>query len=227
MDRLERRKAAQQLGSRARFPGRLEARSTGGEVVFSGYGSSTERPYSMGWHDEVIARGAFRDTLLQRPDVSFLIGHDGIPYARTTSTACPLELREDTFGLAFDAHTDAARYPAMQEIANAVDDGLLYQCSFAFVVTDQEWDADYTLRTIRSVDLNRGDVSIVTNAANPNTPVTVGARAARSAVGLDLYSARARALSLRGEPHRQAARSDSLSAAKRIAEELRRTGRSR
>jgi len=231
MDRLERRKAAQQLGNRARVPGRLEARSVSGQVVFSGYGSSTGKPYSMGWHDEQIAPGAFRGTLARNPDVSFLIGHDGIPYARTTSTACPLELREDSFGLKFDAHTDATRYPAMQEIAHAIEDGLLYQCSFAFRVDGpdgQEWNDDYTLRTIRAVDLDRGDVSIVTTGANPNTPVTVSARNARNKTrDLELWKAHAFALRMRGEGHRVDARVESLKArssldaARRMAEELR------
>jgi uncharacterized protein len=225
---MDRRALARQLGDRARIPGGLlQARSVGGEVVFSGYGSSTGQPYPMGWHDEVLARGAFTDTLAARPDVSFLIGHDGIPYARTTSRACPLELREDGFGLAFDAHTDVSRYPAMQEIAHAVEDGLLYQCSFAFRVVDQEWDEDYKLRTIRAVDLDRGDVSIVTNGANPNTPVSVSARHARTGPDLDFYRARAYALKLHGDADRTDARLSrrSLHAAKQIADELRRNAR--
>jgi phage head maturation protease len=41
--------------------------------------------------------------------------------------------------------------PVARELASAVEDGLLYQCSFAFRSTDQGWDEDYT---IRAVDLH-------------------------------------------------------------------------
>jgi len=55
------------------------------------------------------------------------------------------------------------------------------QCSFAFMVVRQKWGwtedtgLDQDQREIQEVNLNRGDVSIVTQGANPFTPVTARA----------------------------------------------------
>jgi hypothetical protein len=80
--------------------------------------------------------------------------------------------------------------------------------SFGFRVNEDIWEDDMTKRTLRALDLNGGDVSVVTYPANPNT--TVGLRAAgpnieavtaalrclesRSATQEDIASVLARAL---------------------------------
>jgi len=55
--------------------------------------------------------------------------------------------------------------------------------SFAFMVTDggDSWDEDYTLRTIRSLSLHRGDVSVVNQGANPLAYATVRSQEAAAA----------------------------------------------
>jgi phage head maturation protease len=79
-----------------------------------------------------------------------------------------------------------------------------HECSFAFRMVRQRWDDEYENRELLEVDIHRGDVSIVTFGANPNT--SVEALAARRAAALrrrgrstDLARARAYALGLRGK----------------------------
>ncbi len=65
-------------------------------------------------------------------------------------------------------------------------------------MTDQDWNADRTLRTIRGVNLDRGDVSIVNYGASPTTSVDARVLAClRKESNLSLYQARARASALR------------------------------
>lgn len=140
-----------------------------GALTLGGYASTTGHAYDMGWYSETIARGAFKSTLGQTPDVQLLVNHEGLPLARTTNGS--LTLREDDTGLAFDATLDADDVDAKRVHAK-VASGLMDQCSFAFRVTRQEWDEDYENRTITEVSLDRGDVSVVNYGANPITSVS-------------------------------------------------------
>jgi hypothetical protein len=78
-----------------------------------------------------------------------------------------------------------------------IERGDLNQMSFGFRTIEDSWNNDMTRRTLKSLDLNGGDVSVVTYPANPNT--TVGFRTAgRSnleAVTAALRSLEARAAS--------------------------------
>jgi hypothetical protein len=58
--------------------------------------------------------------------------------------------------------------------------GDLNQCSFAFRTIKDEWSSDYTQRTMRELNLQNGDVSLVTFPANPTA--TAQLRAARETV---------------------------------------------
>jgi HK97 family phage prohead protease len=146
-----------------------------GTMRMSGYASLTEEPYQIGSEDrgfeETIARGAFKRSLGEGPDTVLLINHDGIPLAGTRNGS--LALAEDARGLHWTADLDPAD-PDSQMLARKVDSGLLNQCSFAFVATGEKWSDDMRQRRITSVSIHRGDVSVVTNGANPNT--TVGLR---------------------------------------------------
>lgn len=53
--------------------------------------------------------------------------------------------------------------------------GDLSECSFAFRATQQAWNEDKTQRAIRACTIHRGDVSIVTTAANPNATASLRA----------------------------------------------------
>ena len=64
-------------------------------LLFTGYASVFDKAYgvrdSKGIYEETIKQGAFKKTLQEQDDVRFLVNHDGIPLARTSSGT--LELR--------------------------------------------------------------------------------------------------------------------------------------
>ena len=92
------------------------------------------------------------------------MNHVGLPLARTTSGS--LELSEDARGLKVRAHLDRED-PDVKQIEPKMRRGDLSEMSIGFRATEQEWSDDYTERTIRAVSLHRGDVSLVSMAANP------------------------------------------------------------
>jgi hypothetical protein len=167
----------------------------------SGYASLVSTPYSMGDYEEQIASGAFSTTLAGRPDVQLLVNHEGLPLARTTimpGRPGHLSLTEDHKGLRFDAQLDKDD-PDARLVHRKVASGLMDQCSFAFRTVRQDWSDDRSLRTIREVNLDRGDVSIVNYGASPTTSVDARAIARlRKGSNLSLYQARYRAAVLRG-----------------------------
>ena len=164
----------------------VEVRSANGQLTFRGLASSTsirtgklsedtskvvrDNGYDMGWYTERIMQGAFSKTLREKPDVQFLLNHEGLPMARTTNGS--LTLRETDDGLEYDAVTDSDD-PTAKTAARKIEQGLMDQCSFAFRVTRQDWNDDYDQREIGEVDLNRGDVSVVNFGANPRTSVVM------------------------------------------------------
>ena len=105
----------------------------------------------------------------------------GLPLARTKSGTLALE--QDDTGLLCEAQLDGES-PLVRSLKSAMDRGDADQMSFAFRVVKQEWNEDYTDRTIREVQLF--DVSVVTYPANPATSVSL--RTAASLRGLDLDS---------------------------------------
>jgi uncharacterized protein len=168
---------------------RPEIRSTEtGTVEFRGFATSYETWYDVaggiergGW-EEMVTAGAGRRTLNTRPDVRLLVNHDGIPLARTRSGT--LELEEQDAGLYVFAPALDLRNPTVQEVQSAMDRRDLDEMSFAFRATRQEWNADYTQRTIReyALDVDGSDVSIVTYPANKATIAQL-----RSAAKVDEY----------------------------------------
>jgi HK97 family phage prohead protease len=185
------------------FRTKLSARDVGGSspsYAVSGYASLVSTPYSMGSYQEQISPGAFSGTLSRNPDVQLLVNHEGLPLARTTilpGRPGHLSLAEDSRGLRFDAQLDQDD-PDARLVHRKISSGLMDQCSFAFTVTDQDWNDTRTLRTISGVNLDRGDVSIVNYGASPTTSVDARALARlRKGSNLSLYQARARARHLR------------------------------
>lgn len=153
-----------------------------GTFHVSGYASTTGAPYEvndwLGSYDETIARGAFTKTLQERDDTRFLINHDGIPLARSASGT--LVMREITnpaddpqgknqTGLWIDSDLDSAS-PLAQTLRSALERGDVSQMSFAFQAVRQEWNEDYTQRTVNEVKLF--DVSAVSYPANPLTSIS-------------------------------------------------------
>lgn len=165
------------MPSRVWTSGELETRAANGKLLFRGYASITEAPYDMGYYKETIKRGAFTTTLAQAPRVWLNLNHgdsgSGLPIAGTPNGS--LKLTEDERGLLFDAEAWDDD-PDATIAAKKIDRGLLDQCSFAFMVMRQDWRNDREDRDILEVNLDRGDVSMVTNGANPATTVGVTAR---------------------------------------------------
>ena len=152
----------------------LEVREAGTTITLEGYASTFNQPYDMGLYRETIAPGAFRKTLTEAPDVRFLINHEGLPLARTTSGT--LELAEDSTGLHFRTQLDPTD-PDVARIAPKIRRGDLSQCSFGFRTIKDEWTSDYSERTMRELSLRDGDVSVVTYPANPSTSASLRASA--------------------------------------------------
>lgn len=177
----------------------VEARENeDGTFHVSGYAATWDTWYEVaggppwGWQ-ETIARGAVTKSMAERDDVRFLLNHDGLPLARTKSRT--LTLAADDLGLFIDVPTLDLSNPSAQELRSGLLRGDVDQMSWAFMVTRQEWNEDYTERRI--LEARMFDVSAVTYPANPAT--IIGARnaeptAQRGAFPLSLALAQAAAL---------------------------------
>jgi len=145
------------------------ATSTDGWTL-SAYAALTGQPYKVydkyGAFEETLHRGTFRDTLAQGASVHLLVNHAGLSLGRTTSGT--LRLWEDARGLPYEVDLDPMS-PNAVALRSAVIRRDVTESSFAFQVTNEEWNADYSRRQIYAVDLHGGDVSPVNNAANPST----------------------------------------------------------
>lgn len=152
--------------------GGLELRQdeAGGYYV-AGYATTFDTRYDIGggpenggW-TESIRQGAFTKSLREKDDVRFLLNHEGLPLARTKSGT--MTLAQDDLGLRVEVPSLDPSNPAAAELLSALQRGDVDQMSFAFRVTRQEWDDDYTQRSITEVELF--DVSAVTYPANEAT----------------------------------------------------------
>jgi HK97 family phage prohead protease len=135
-------------------------------LLFTGYASVFNKGYAVrdqrGQYTETIKPGAFKKTLQEQDDVRFLVNHDGIPLARTSSGT--LELEEDDYGLFVKAELDPSN-PTVAEIASAMKRGDLNEMSFAFAAIRDDFDAREENREVTEARLF--DVSVVTYPANP------------------------------------------------------------
>jgi hypothetical protein len=141
-----------------------------GPIVLTSYGSVFNESYTIRGgefrFEEVVAPGAFKRSLASRPDVVFRTEHSGPPLARTTNNT--LRLSEDAVGLRYEAHLDRDD-PDVQALVPKIRSGNLTESSFAFRVVRDAWSDDRSKRTMQELDIDRGDVSIVTFAASQGT----------------------------------------------------------
>lgn len=141
-----------------------------------------------GW-DEEMAAGSVSKTLSERPDVVFLINHEGMPLARTAHGTAPgtLFLDAEPSGLRSIAHLDG-RSQRAAELAIAMDRQDMDEMSMAFwVIRDQWltadgeevpwWDMAGVKRRITEISMHKGDTSVVNYGANDATSAEVQARA--------------------------------------------------
>jgi HK97 family phage prohead protease len=176
------RKVREQRGAAV---GRLELRESddGSTVTLVGVACVVGVPYQVGWYREVVQGGAFKRTLGENPDVQFVVNHAAggqLPLGRTRSGTLRLsELDDGSLGVEIDLD---AQDPDAQSLVRKMKRGDVDGMSFAFLVTDDEWNDDFTLRTIKSVSLHRGDVSVVNQGANPAAYATLRSEEAAAAL---------------------------------------------
>lgn len=148
-----------------------------GEATFSvqGYAAIWDSAYDIaggptaGGFTEVVRSSAVTKSLKESDDVRFLINHDGLPLARTKAGTMYLE--SDDIGLFVDVPAMDLSNPRAQELRSALQRGDVDQMSWAFYVTRQQWNDDYTMRQI--IEARMVDVSAVTYPANPDTVVGI------------------------------------------------------
>lgn len=166
----------------------------GHEFIVRGHAALFDVEYPVaggpanGGFNERSDRAVFDKTLASKPDVHFLINHEGRSLARTKSGT--LKLSTDAAGLLSEARIDR-RTRDGQDLEISMDRGDLDEMSYAFRTIRHDWSDDGALRTLLEVSLDKGDVSVVNNGANPNTRIRIATKEAIRALGhMDLAEAR-------------------------------------
>lgn len=141
-----------------------------GKVTVAGYAATFGDIADIGgWFQEVIARGAFTNTL-RTADVRAYFDHDsGRVLGR--SSAGTLRLKEDDKGL--HVEIDLPDTSDGRDVKTLIERGDISGMSFGFLVTRQEWDetVDPPKRTILEVELR--EVSIVSDPAYDGTSIAL------------------------------------------------------
>jgi len=148
----------------------VERRADGNKVTASGYAAVFGEAADIGgYFEEIIARGAFTETL-KTADVRAYFDHDrGRVLGR--STAGTLRLKEDTKGL--HVEIDLPDTSDGRDVATLIERGDISGMSIGFVVKRQQWDETSMpwKRTIEVVDLV--EVSIVSEPAYEGTSIAL------------------------------------------------------
>jgi Escherichia/Staphylococcus phage prohead protease len=142
-----------------------------------GYAAVFDQPADLGYFTEVVKPGAFTRTLREGADVRALFNHDPnyvLGRSKDGGKTGTLSLAEDATGLKFEVEmpdTQVAR-----DLMTLVDRGDVAECSFGFIVREQNWnavtDADGDTQEIREIlDVDLLDVSAVTYPAYSGTSV--------------------------------------------------------
>lgn len=173
-----RRQRAEEFAGKAierrTFAADLECRAgtaEGDGWTLTGHSAVWGVPYQVGHFVEQVEAGAARRSLSNNPDITLLLNHgdggSGLPLARTKSGT--MTVSEDNHGLLVVAKLDKAD-PDSQILKRKLDRGDLDgQMSIGFTCIRDEWDSSYEKRILKQIELNRGDCSIVTQAASPTT----------------------------------------------------------
>ncbi|NBU34437.1 HK97 family phage prohead protease [bacterium] len=140
-------------------------------ALFRGYASVTDHPYDVyggpndgGW-TETIARGAFKRTLGIDRNRALLKAHNNADVVATTRSGT-LSFVEDSVGLLAEAKLDT-RVSWIADLAQQIETAVVDEMSIGFYARGQQWNRDYTQRTITEVELVEG--TIVWAGANPAT----------------------------------------------------------
>ena len=154
---------------------RIVPTEEGAEPSFfvEGY-AATFQPYTLMTRDgvdykEVIMPNAFDEADLT--DVVFRVDHQGTVYAR--SSAGTLTVGFDDHGL-FD-EADLSKTAKARELFEEIKAGNYPKQSFAFIVSEDEYDKKSHTRTIKKIS-KVFDVSPVSFPANPTTELDIKTR---------------------------------------------------
>lgn len=176
-DRRAMAEAARMTAFRAEF--RHEPVMIGGKSLhqLDGYATMYGVEYDMydmfGIYYESVHPDAASITLAADPDVAFLVNHRGMTMARTRNAT--LQLDSDPRGLHALAYVNPQRSD-VSDLLVAIDDKNITEMSFAFMITEGEWDEEYMHFQILGFDIDRGDVSAVNYGANPYTSIAARSR---------------------------------------------------
>lgn len=152
----------------------MEVREQGGRQVIAGYAAVFNQPTQLApGINEVVALGAFAESLANDGDVRALWNHDtGLVLGRTK--AGTLRVYEDPIGLAFEVVPPDTTWARDALVTMARGD--VNQMSFGFTVPGggDKWEGN--TRILKRVNLM--EVSVVAFPAYPQTSATVQQRAA-------------------------------------------------
>ena len=136
------------------------------EMILEGYAVVFDSITDLGYCNEVVERGAFDNADMS--DIVMKYNHiDSIlPLARTRGGSLTFEI--DEHGLKVRAKLcDTTQN---RDIYTLVKNGVLSKMSFAFTVSNEEWDYDRNLRKLRAFD-KIYDVSVVDVPAYETTEI--------------------------------------------------------
>lgn len=155
------------------------AKGDANKLHFTGYAALFDSPARVGSgplgpFTERNHPNCFDKTLSSGPDLVLRTEHRNLPIARTT--AGNLRLSTDSKGLLVDADLDR-RDADVAQLEVKMENGNLNQMSYVFRAVRDRWNDDYSERELLEVNLDKGDVSIVTYGANENTSARMGSMA--------------------------------------------------
>lgn len=152
----------------------LRMEEVDGKPMLRGYAAVyNQLSVDFGGWQEIIRPGAFSATLATGPDVRALIDHEsGLSTIGRTRNGT-LRLAEDGTGLRVEI--DPPDTQAGRDVVTLVRRGDLNQMSFAFWTKRDNWlqTGEQVLRELLEVDINNGDVAVVTYPAYPQTSIAM------------------------------------------------------
>ncbi|WP_302153511.1 HK97 family phage prohead protease [Eubacterium ventriosum] len=152
----------------------------------------------LGWFDEIIEKGALKETDLK--DVRFLVNHnlDMIPLARSRNNNenSTMQLSTDDKGLKIRVNLDTENNSEARNLYSAIKRGDITGMSFMFAIDTEEWeelDSDHPTRHIEKIS-KVFEVSAVTFPAYEETEINARAKETLESVKETLESVRSKSL---------------------------------
>jgi len=152
----------------------LRMETVNGKPLLRGYAAMfNQLSVDFGGWQEIIRPGAFAASLAAGPDVRALVDHEGGLSTIGRTRNGTLTLAEDGIGL--HVEIDPPDTQAGRDVVTLVQRGDLNQMSFAFWTKRDNWldTGEIILRELHEVDIDGGDVAVVTYPAYPSTTVAL------------------------------------------------------